>query len=76
DVDDLNAALALVHRFDPAGVGASSASECLKLQLLRLDPSPSRALALAIVSQHHELLAARDFTRLRKHLKATDDALR
>ncbi len=76
DVDELNAALALVHSFDPAGVGARSASECLKLQLLRLDPSPTRALALDIVSQHLELLAARDFTRLRTQLKATDDALR
>ena len=39
DCDELNAALALLHSFDPAGVGARSASECLKLQLLRLDPS-------------------------------------
>ena len=76
DCDELNAALALLHSFDPAGVGARSASECLKLQLLRLDPSPTRTLALEIVSQHLELLAARDFTRLRKHLKASDDALR
>jgi RNA polymerase sigma-54 factor len=76
DVDELNAALALLHSFDPAGVGARSASECLKLQLVRLDPSPTRQLALDIVSQHLELLAARDFTRLRKHLKASDDELR
>ena len=60
DCDELNAALALLHSFDPAGVGARSASECLKLQLLRLDPSPTRTLALEIVSQHLELLAARD----------------
>ena len=59
DCDELNAALALLHSFDPAGVGARSASECLKLQLLRLDPSPTRTLALEIVSQHLELLAAR-----------------
>jgi len=76
DLDELNAALALLHSFDPAGVGARSASECLKLQLLRLDPSPTRTLALDIVSHHLELLAARDFTRLRKHLKASDDDLR
>ncbi|WDD95356.1 RNA polymerase factor sigma-54 [Burkholderia sp. FERM BP-3421] len=76
DVDELNAALALLHSFDPAGVGARSASECLRLQLLRLDPSPTRVLALEIVSQYLELLAARDFTRLRKHLKANDDELR
>lgn len=76
DIDELTAALALLHSFDPAGVGARSASECLRLQLLRLDPSPTRALSLDIVSQHLELLAARDFTRLRKHLKANDDELR
>jgi RNA polymerase sigma-54 factor len=76
DVDELSAALALLQSFDPPGVGGRSASECLKLQLLRLDASPIRTLALEIVTNHLELLAARDFTRLRKQLKATDDALR
>ncbi|MEX3612751.1 MAG: RNA polymerase factor sigma-54 [Burkholderia gladioli] len=76
ELDELGAALALLHSFDPAGVGARSASECLRLQLLRLDPSPTRALSLDIVSQHLEPLAARDFTRLRKQLKANDDELR
>ncbi|BCF87292.1 MULTISPECIES: RNA polymerase factor sigma-54 [Paraburkholderia] len=76
DTDELNAALALLHSFDPAGVGARSASECLRLQLCRLEPSPTRTLALDIVAHHLELLAARDFTRLRKYLKASDDDLR
>jgi RNA polymerase sigma-54 factor len=76
DVDELSAALALLQSFDPPGVGGRSASECLKLQLLRLDGSPIRTLALEIVTHHLELLAARDFTRLRKQLKANDDALR
>jgi RNA polymerase sigma-54 factor len=60
DLDELNAALALLHSFDPPGVGARSASECLKLQLLRLEGSPTRTLALEIVAHHLELLAARD----------------
>lgn len=76
DLDELSAALALLHSFDPAGVGARSASECLRLQLLRLPPSPTRKIALEIAANHLELLAARDFTRLRKQLKATDDDLR
>ncbi|KAG0194304.1 hypothetical protein DFQ28_000550 [Apophysomyces sp. BC1034] len=76
DADELNAALALLHSFDPAGVGARSASECLKLQLLRLAPSATRTLALQIVSNHLEWLAARDFARLRKNLKVSDDGLR
>ncbi|MBU6486357.1 MAG: RNA polymerase factor sigma-54 [Burkholderiales bacterium] len=76
DLDELGAALALLQSFDPAGVGARSASECLKLQLLRLPDSPTRKLALEITANHLELLAARDFTRLRKQLKASDDELR
>jgi RNA polymerase sigma-54 factor len=76
DADEVGAALALLQSFDPPGVGGRSASECLKLQLLRIDNSSVRALALEIVSQHLELLAARDFTRLRKQLKVGDDELR
>lgn len=76
DVDELGAALALLQSFDPSGVGARSASECLKLQLQRLPASPTRKLSLEIAANHLELLAARDFTRLRKQLKASDDELR
>jgi RNA polymerase sigma-54 factor len=76
DLDEIHAALALLHSFDPPGVGARSAAECLRLQLLRLPDNPNRKLALAIVSNHLELLAARDFTRLRKQLKVDDEALR
>ncbi|WJF89947.1 RNA polymerase factor sigma-54 [Paraburkholderia bonniea] len=76
DADELKTALSLLHSFDPVGVGARSAAECLRLQLLRLDTSPTRTLALEIVDHHLELLAARDFIRLRKHLKASDDELR
>jgi RNA polymerase sigma-54 factor len=76
DHDELSAALALLHSFDPAGVGARSASECLRLQLVRHDETPARKLALEIVAHHLELLAARDFTRLKKQLKTSDDALR
>ncbi len=76
DLDELGAALALLHSFDPAGVGARSASECLRLQLLRLPESATRKLAHEIAANHLELLAARDFTRLRKQLKTCDDDLR
>jgi RNA polymerase sigma-54 factor len=76
DTDEAGAALALLQSFDPPGVGARSASECLKIQLLRMDDSSIRELAIDIVSQHLELLAARDFTRLRKQLKVGDDDLR
>jgi RNA polymerase sigma-54 factor len=76
EVEEISAALALLQSFDPPGVGARCASECLRLQLTRLEPSATRTLALEIVAHHLELLAARDFTRLRKQLKVGDDELR
>lgn len=77
DPDELLVALKHLQQLDPVGVGARSPAECLSLQLQRkkLD-TPGRALALAIVGQHIELLAARDFVRLKKLLQCTDDELR
>lgn len=82
ELDDVQAALALLQSFDPAGVGARSAAECLRLQIdLRLrnpngeDPQ-ALLLARRIVSDHLPLLAARDFIKLRKLLDTHDDDLR
>jgi RNA polymerase sigma-54 factor len=72
----LNDALRRVQELDPPGVGARNARECLALQLEMLPSSPERQLALAIIDQHLEHLAARDFSRIKKALRCTDDELR
>jgi RNA polymerase sigma-54 factor len=75
--EELDIALKHLQNFDPTGVGARSCAECLELQLLALSEStPSRATALAIAHEHLELLAARDFARLKKALQCGDDELR
>src|SRR6266436_247993 len=75
--EELHIALKHLQNFDPTGVGARNCGECLELQLLALPESaPSRALALAVAHEHLELLAARDFARLRKALQCGDDELR
>jgi RNA polymerase sigma-54 factor len=72
--DELSIALCYLQSFEPAGVGARDAAECLALQLKALPEStPFRAEALTVVSEHLPLLAARDFTKL-KRLLHTDDA--
>jgi RNA polymerase sigma-54 factor len=77
DPDELITALRYLQSFDPAGVGARDLSECLALQLRSLpEDAPQRELALAIVTKHLDWLAARDYTRLKKGLGATDQALR
>ena len=75
--EELYIALRHLQNFDPTGVGARNCAECLELQLLALPEStPSRASALAIAHGHLELLAARDFARLKKALQCGDDELR
>jgi RNA polymerase sigma-54 factor len=75
--EELQIALKHLQNFDPTGVGARSCAECLGLQLLALPEStPGRSTALVIASGHLELLAARDFARLKKVLQCGDDELR
>jgi RNA polymerase sigma-54 factor len=72
--EELSLALRYLQSFEPAGVGARDAAECLALQLKALpEDTPHRAEALTVVTEHLPLLAARDFTKL-KRLLHTDDA--
>ena len=77
DPEELTIALKHLQNLDPAGVGCRSLSECLELQLNTLPASlPARDCALAIVKSHLPLLAARDFTKLRKVLSCTEAELK
>jgi len=78
ELEELTIALKLLQTFDPAGVGARNASECLALQIRRLPKVPfvTRRLALAIVEQHLTLFAQRDFNKLKKQLDCDDEDLR
>ncbi|MBV9189877.1 MAG: RNA polymerase factor sigma-54, partial [Betaproteobacteria bacterium] len=73
---ELSIALAHLQHFDPAGVGARSPGECLALQLRNHAECAERTLALEIVNKHLELLAARDYSRLKTLTGADDNALR
>jgi RNA polymerase sigma-54 factor len=74
--EELKIALCHLQHFEPAGVGARSPAECLTLQLKALPEEPERSLALEIVEKHLELLAARDYTRLKALTGANEDSLR
>lgn len=68
--DQVEAALAKVQRFEPAGIFARSLAECLSLQLAdrgRLDP-PMRALL-----ENLDLVAKRDWATLSRHCCASHD---
>jgi RNA polymerase sigma-54 factor len=78
ELDELRTALSLLQSFDPAGVGARNASECLALQIKRLPHVPlvTRRMALVIVEQHLTWFAQRDFNKLKKALDCDDEDLR
>ncbi|MBC3861253.1 RNA polymerase factor sigma-54 [Undibacterium jejuense] len=76
--EELSFALSMVQSFDPSGVGARSAAECLAIQIKRLPQIPfvTRRLALAIVEKQLNLFAQRDFTKLKKIFDCDDEDLR
>jgi RNA polymerase sigma-54 factor len=78
DCDELKTALSLLQSFDPVGVGARNASECLALQIkaMRGVPLVTRRMALAIVEQHLTWFAQREFNKLKKALDCDDEDLR
>ncbi|MBP6637158.1 MAG: RNA polymerase factor sigma-54 [Sulfuritalea sp.] len=75
-LEELGIALRHLQNLDPPGIGARGAQECLTLQLRNLEDSPERKLALAIVRNHLDQLAARDFVRIRKAQGCDDEELR
>ena len=76
ELEELEIALRHIQSFDPTGIGARSPGECLALQLRALPDSPERGLALQIVDQHLELLAARDFLKIKRLTDCDDAALK
>ncbi len=78
EMDELLVALKLLQSFDPAGVGARDASECLAIQIRRMEKVPfvTRRMALTLVENHLELFAQREFNKLKKILDCDDEDLR
>jgi len=78
EVDEMMVALKLLQSFDPAGVGARHASECLALQIRRFEKVPmvTRRMALTLVENYLELFAQREFNKLKKALDCDDEDLR
>ena len=73
-------ALRLLQSFEPAGVGARDLAECLRLQLPQSvgpDDDPEVIdLTRRLIDNHLDLLAAREFSKLRKFLRCTEPMLR
>ena len=77
EIEELQIALRHVQNLEPTGVGARDVSECLELQLRSLAPSTEhRETAITLVTRHLDVLAARDFNKLKRLLGVSEDELR
>ena len=85
DLDDGSASeqikrtLSRLQHLDPPGIGARDLGECLKLQLENFQPiakaNKSWQIAHAICEDYLEIMAARDWSRLKKVLKISEAEL-
>ena len=76
-LDDLETALVQLQHLDQPGIGARNLGECLALQLKAFpEDTPQRDLAIRLVGDHLDMLAAHDFARIKKLLRCSDDELR
>ncbi len=57
DAGVVESVLAIIQKFDPAGVGARSVSECIGLQLAQLEPGTPGLETARMIARHHLELA-------------------
>jgi RNA polymerase sigma-54 factor len=77
EADEVEAVIKRIQLFDPVGVGARSVQECLLVQLRQFDANtPYLADAQAIIREHTEFLANRDFRSLMRVTKLKEDELK
>lgn len=68
DEGTIKKVLKLVQALDPPGVGARSLEECLIIQLKRKEPTPSVAIAIAILEKSFDQFTKKHYKKLiQKH---------
>ncbi|MGB9429367.1 MAG: RNA polymerase factor sigma-54 [Gammaproteobacteria bacterium] len=75
DAEEMEAMLHHLQALDPPGVACRDLRECLGIQLRQSNTAPVRELALRIVNQHLEDLAAHADSRLCRLLNVSNDEL-
>jgi RNA polymerase sigma-54 factor len=80
ELDEIKTALRLLQSFDPCGVAARDIKECLLLQWNQLPIATQQRsagrLARMLIAQHLDILAARDFVKIKRVTRCNDDELR
>lgn len=76
ELDEVEAVLKRVQHFDPVGIAAKSAQDCLQIQLRHLhSDTPWRTEALMILELYMDLLGNRDYRTLARKTKLKEHEL-
>jgi RNA polymerase sigma-54 factor len=76
EYDEMEAVLHRVQNFDPSGIAAVDLQDCLRIQLMQLaEYTPYRKEALALVTNHLDLLANHDRATLIRELSVSSQQL-
>lgn len=76
DEKTIESVLKIVQELDPPGVAARSLDECLAIQMRRKEPSPSIALALAIIEKSFEQFTKKHYSKLQTKHDITEEELK
>ncbi|EGH4592001.1 TPA: RNA polymerase factor sigma-54 [Escherichia coli] len=77
DIDEVEAVLKRIQRFDPVGVAAKDLRDCLLIQLSQFDKTtPWLEETRLIISDHLDLLANHDFRTLMRVTRLKEDVLK
>ena len=77
DIDEVEAVLKRIQRFDPVGVAAKDLRDCLLIQLSQFDKTtPWLEEARLIISDHLDLLDNHDFRTLMRVTRLKEDVLK
>lgn len=75
-VEEVEAVLERIQRFDPPGVGARDLRECLLLQLYRRPHTEPVDYATQLLERHFEEFTKKHFTKIRSRLGITEEQLK
>ena len=75
DDEEVEALLRLIQQLDPIGCGSRDTRECMLVQLREMDSTPHIEVCKQLIGEHLQMLAARDFAKIKRQLKINDTQL-
>jgi len=75
-IEEIEAVLHLIQRFDPPGIAARDLPECLSLQLDLIDDGSELITSTRnLIENHLELLGVHDYAKLKRQTRLSEDEL-